>query len=179
MIITVEFNVSQLLKAPTGEQRRYELEEAVLDLGDGTTATAISGTVVMTRVSPGIMVQVHGKALLDLSCVRCLAPFSYLAEFDIEEVYRPTVDVVTGLPLEIDPEVEEYLWIDHNHILHLNESIRQSIILSIPIAPICREDCLGLCPRCGKNLNEGPCECKDHDIDERWEPLRGLLNQIS
>jgi uncharacterized protein len=124
------------------------------------------------------LVEGHVQARLDLTCVRCLTPLVYRAEFELEEVYRPSIDVVTGLPLEIDPEVEEYLWIDHNHILHLNESIRQSIIVSIPIAPICSDECRGLCPRCGKNLNEGPCCCSDEEIDPRWEPLKALLNRL-
>lgn len=175
----MEFNVSQLLKAPSGEQRTYEIAEEITELGDGTKARALSGIVVLTRVSPGVMVEVHASALLDLTCVRCLEPFTYRAEFDIDEVYRPSVDVLTGLPLEIDPEVEAYLWIDHNHILSVRESIRQSIIVSIPIAPVCSEACLGLCPRCGSNLNEGPCQCAEEEADPRWEPLKALLNQLS
>lgn len=175
----VKFNVSQLLKAPTGEQRHYDLWEPSTDLGYGVVAQDVSGTIAMTRVSPGILVEVHGQASLELTCGRCLASFTYVARFEIEEMYRPSIDVITGLPLEKDPEVEDYLWIDHNHILDLNESIRQSIIVSIPIAPVCDESCKGLCPYCGKNLNEGSCSCHEENIDVRWEPLRTLLNQLN
>ena len=58
--------------------------------------------------------------------------------------------------------------------------LRDTILLSIPLKPLCREECKGLCPVCGKNLNEGECEHvkkKEEEIDPRWEKLKALLEK--
>ena len=57
----------------------------------------------------------------------------------------------------------------------LTDELRQSIILALPTYPVCRADCRGLCPTCGKNLNEGPCTCVHEERDGRWGALDALL----
>ena len=59
-------------------------------------------------------------------------------------------------------------------IVDIAEDVRQTILLSIPLKVLCRDDCKGLCPRCGKNQNEGACGCRDTVADPRWEKLRAL-----
>lgn len=59
--------------------------------------------------------------------------------------------------------------------LDLDGLLREDILLELPGKFLCREDCKGLCPECGKNLNEGPCGCGRREMDPRWEALRGLL----
>jgi uncharacterized protein len=54
--------------------------------------------------------------------------------------------------------------------------VREELILNLPIKLLCREDCKGLCTKCGADLNEGPCACTDEPADERWGPLRNFLN---
>ncbi len=63
----------------------------------------------------------------------------------------------------------------HEPVVELNELIRQALSLSIPMKPLCSEECRGLCPNCGVNLNEEECDCKEEDIDDRWEGLQGLV----
>ena len=58
--------------------------------------------------------------------------------------------------------------------IDLSKDIRDYALLAIPMKKLCSEDCKGLCPRCGKNLNEGPCDCKEETMDPRWEPLQKL-----
>jgi len=60
-------------------------------------------------------------------------------------------------------------------VVELTDLIRQTLLLSIPLKPLCDPECKGLCPSCGANLNEESCDCKLEDIDERWEGLRDLL----
>jgi uncharacterized protein len=52
--------------------------------------------------------------------------------------------------------------------------LRQALLLSLPMQPLCKPDCAGLCPICGQDLNQGPCDCVSVEIDPRWEKL-GLL----
>jgi uncharacterized protein len=54
---------------------------------------------------------------------------------------------------------------------------REDFLLSIPISAVCRPDCRGLCPKCGKNWNEGPCDCEDDEIDPRWAGLADLFKE--
>ncbi len=56
----------------------------------------------------------------------------------------------------------------------ITKNIRDAILLKIPIKKICSKDCKGLCSHCGKNLNDGPCDCNDESIDPRWEKLKKL-----
>ncbi len=60
-------------------------------------------------------------------------------------------------------------------VVELNDLIRQTLMLSIPMKPLCNEYCKGLCPSCGVNLNEETCDCEKEDIDDRWEGLKDLL----
>ncbi|MBM3157836.1 MAG: DUF177 domain-containing protein, partial [Chloroflexi bacterium] len=67
--------------------------------------------------------------------------------------------------------------INENHILDLSEAIRQYTIMALPMKPVCREDCAGLCPHCGRNLNLGPCKCPPAPPDARWAPLLALRSE--
>jgi uncharacterized protein len=60
-------------------------------------------------------------------------------------------------------------------VLDLTEVVRQAIFLAIPMSPVCRADCAGLCPQCGQNLNEGQCHCVSEVVDPRLEVLKQLL----
>jgi uncharacterized protein len=64
--------------------------------------------------------------------------------------------------------------IDENQEIDLSEAVRQYMLLALPMKPLCREECAGLCPSCGHNLNLGPCGCPPSDIDPRFAPLTRL-----
>ena len=63
--------------------------------------------------------------------------------------------------------------------LDLGEVVREQVLLALPLKPLCREDCRGLCPRCGQNRNLGPCGCPppEEPGDPRLEPLRKLVDK--
>jgi uncharacterized protein len=56
------------------------------------------------------------------------------------------------------------------------EEVRQVITISVPLKLLCKEECKGLCPRCGKNRNVELCDCRDDEVDSRWQGLAGLIN---
>ncbi len=171
------FNVAQLLKEPTGAFREYEISESVDGLDESfSPAGPLTGKIILLHAGRHtILVTGSFKIPLNLFCSRCLEPVVEMVEFQIEEEFKATIDVEMGSHLSWDPvEVEESNLIDASHTLDLTEVIRQHIILNIPMKPLCKPDCLGLCPRCGGNLNFGPCGCEEEEIDPRWVALKAL-----
>lgn len=174
----MQFNVSQLLKESSGQSRRYTLHEDIHALDpDIVPLTTLDGTIQMIRTGDGILVTGKLNTTVELNCSRCIEPFSMPLQFTLEEEFHPTIDIVTGASLPITPDDEEATRIDEHHMLDLSEVVRQDILLAIPPNPICRSRCAGLCPKCGKNWNEGPCDCKDDDIDPRLQALKQLLDK--
>ena len=71
-----------------------------------------------------------------------------------------------------------YLPVDADKIDIAND-VRDYAVLAIPMKKLCKEDCKGLCPRCGKDLNEGDCNCIGNETDPRWDPLEKLKNKLN
>lgn len=181
---SLSFNVAQLLRDPVGSSRRVTVAAnlsqlvpelaAATDLGEAAEAE-IAGAVRFMRTNAGILAQgkLHAEAVLP--CARCLAPTRVPVDVELEEVYAPTIDIVTGKSIKPEEE-DQALWIDAHHILDLTEVLRQDVLLALPVHVLCKEDCRGLCPICGSNLNEGPCGCQP-ELDPRWAILADLLKK--
>lgn len=176
----MEFNVAQLLKQPTGNTRQYEINENLDDLDpELVIQTAIKGKVKFTKIPKGILVTANLNTRVELSCNRCLDPFDQSLSIELEEQFRPFVDLQTGASLPQSEEDEEATQISEKNIIDLSEVTRQALLIAVPTSQSCRLDCKGLCQRCGKNLNEASCICTVEEVDPRWEALRSLLDQES
>jgi uncharacterized protein len=172
------YNVAQLLKAPVGTSMRVALDPAddlVLHDENVQLADDVSGEVRLHHMNQGILADGMVTVTVRRQCDRCLEPYTTTVTFPLREQFYPTIDVNTGVPL---PAIEDELVfpIDHNHLLDMREAIRQNLLLALPMQALCREDCAGLCPHCGRNLNEGACDCVVEVPDERFEALRALLD---
>ncbi len=170
----VQINVSQQLKAPIGSIRNYKVNEPVNI--DGTD-DIVQGEVRLMRTDRGILARSTFHTEIELTCSRCLSLFNYPLELNIEEEYLPTIDIDTGAALPL-PDEPGCFTIDEHYMLDLTEAIRQYALLVIPMKPICRQDCAGLCAKCGHNLNLGVCNCPPQGADPRWSALRKLANDI-
>ncbi len=166
----MEINVSQQLKASVGSIRNYEVNETI-DTGSGESM--VHGAVRLMRTDRAILVKGTLHTEVEVTCSRCLSLFGCPLTLNIEEEYFPITDVVSGAWLPL-PEEPSCFTIDEHHILDLTEAIRQYALLAIPMKSICREDCAGLCPNCGHNLNQGPCNCLPQGADPRWSGLNKL-----
>jgi uncharacterized protein len=173
----MRFNVAQLLKEQTGGIRQYSLHEDIAELDpDIRPLTSMGGDIRMVRTADGILVTGHLHTSVELVCSRCLEQFAMPVNMALEEEFRPTIDIQTGATLPLLEDDEPATRIDVHHILDLTEVVRQNILLAIPLYPVCRSKCAGLCPQCGKNWNEGPCDCKQEELDPRFQALRQLLD---
>jgi len=174
----VQINVAQQLKASVGSRWNYKVRETV-DIDGGSRL--IQGEVGLMRTDRGILVKGTLCTEIELACSRCLSLFSCPLTLNIEEEHFPITDVVIGAPLSLPDEPGCFTINEHN-ILDLTEAIRQYALLVIPMKPLCGEHCVGLCPTCGGNLNQGPCSCPPKPVDSRWSELGKLVlvsNQTS
>ena len=165
----MQINVSQLLKAPIGSTRNYEIRGSIDTDGD----SMVQGEVRLLRTDRSILVKGTLHTEVKITCSRCLSLASCLLTLNVEEEYFPVADVVSGASLPA-PEEPGGFTIDEHHILDLTEAVRQHVLLATPMKPLCREDCAGLCPNCGHNLNQGPCDCLPQETDPRWSELHKL-----
>lgn len=174
----MQFNVAQLLKQPTGATRQYDVDEPLGEIDPELVAVApIQGHVKFVRTHDGVLVTGDLATVLEVNCTRCLEAFDLPVEIEIEEEFKSTIDLRTGAQLPIVTDETETL-IDEHHIIDLTEVVRQDLLLALPLTPLCRPDCKGLCQSCGKNLNEGPCDCEPESSDPRWSVLADLLQEL-
>lgn len=171
----MQFNVAQLLREPIGSRRFYELDEPDGQFGAEFPRQRVTGQVELLRTRDGILVRAEVTVTAHLECSRCLAGFLLPLRLHIEEEFYPEVDVWTGFPLPLPPGVDPTAFrISPRHILDLAEAVRQYATLALPIQPLCREACAGLCPLCGADRNVTACGCQETVIDQRWAALAGL-----
>jgi uncharacterized protein len=169
----MQINVSQLLQEPIGATRDYQIDEAADT--DSEKGGNIRGELRLLRTQRSILAQGKLSTEVELTCSRCLSQFRYPLKFKFEEEYLPTVDVNSGAPVSLPEDSAGAFTIDSHHILDVDDAVQQYTVMAIPMKPLCRKDCAGLCPSCGANLNQGPCACPAPDIDPRWAELKKLL----
>jgi uncharacterized protein len=174
------FNVAQLMKEPVGAGASLtaEIHEEQIQLDESLKVVGpIDGHVRMRRVNQGLLVDGWVDLTLEIECTRCLKVFEQPMHVTFEERFHPMVDVVTGMPL---PPIDEddVFPIDEHHLVDLTDAIRQAVLLAVPMVTLCKEDCAGLCPQCGHDLNLGPCNCEP-EVDTRLNVLKTLLQNNS
>lgn len=169
------FNVAQLLKSDVGTIRQYTVDEWAPPLSEqAQMAAPVRGDVLLTRTNRGILVRAHLKVSVELECSRCLEVYVEDLPVEFVEEYIPVVDVVTGQPTNI-PHESYAFQISDKHELDLNPAVREYGLLALPMKPLCRTDCAGLCPECGTNRNQKSCACVIGASDGRFAVLRALL----
>jgi len=175
-VIIVRFNVARLLKSAAGASREYDFDEDIAGIDEELDIILpLTGKVRFLRTDSGILVTGHLHTEVRMPCRRCLTPVTVPVEFDLEEQFHPSVDIFTGAAIPLEEGEDEVTRMDGHHILTLTEVIRQNLLLVLPMSPLCDPHCRGLCPNCGANLNEGPCDCQREESDPRLAALRELL----
>jgi uncharacterized metal-binding protein YceD (DUF177 family) len=193
----MQFNVAQLLKEPTGATRRYVLNDNLEGLDvDLKVLGPLVGAVTLLRTNSGILVNGELSTAIQVSCRRCAEPIAQEVRFQLEESFRPLLEVNTGRyipPEEFEGEEEVLedaaLMIDERHTLDLSEVVRQAIWLALPMYPGCNWQGDGQCPNLTKRLGElgkledvevhyddGDVTQEPEEVDPRWAALLKLRN---
>jgi uncharacterized protein len=102
------------------------------------------------------------------ACRRCLEPVATSFREPVTLLFRP------GLEGEAVDREEAYTLPTRAREIDLGPAVREHALLAVPEYLLCRAECAGLCPRCGADLNRGPCGCTSEEMDERWAALRRL-----
>jgi uncharacterized protein len=110
-----------------------------------------------------------------LTCVRCLAPFEHplSREFHLTLVARAEADARSREDEETTESDEVDLFPLEGTRFDLTDMVREQVDLALPMNPVCRNECRGLCAQCGADLNRGPCNCPAAPSDPRWAALAG------
>jgi len=183
MAMSLHVNVAGLLKDAPGATRAYVYEGPWEQ--EEPAAVHAKATLNLTRTDLGVGVSGPVELAFDADCSRCLVPFTTWVQLDLDEEYLPLVDSddeagskqvagAMGSGIDYNDEESDVFRIDVRHEIDLNEAVRQYGIASMPLAPVCREDCAGLCSTCGTNLNDAICDCES-ELDPRLAHLKDLF----
>ena len=156
--------------------KRIELafEPSDIDLDEGTRLTtnaAFAGDI--SRDGTKTYVRGRIQAGVETDCFRCLEPVGKTIDVEFEDIFVDAADEPTDHEIELGKgELDESL-ITGNEI-DLAELVREQLILATTETVFCKEDCKGLCPKCGANRNLIDCKCEENEIDPRWAALKSL-----
>ena len=167
---TMIFNVSGLIMGPTGGTRRFDLDGEILETEYGEFRD-ISGPVELLNTGRTVLVTAEVGGYTTSSCARCLDPALIELRTTIEQEFYPVnANLVDTDPFPTDPDEQVFL-IDERNFVDLYEAVRQSLTSAIPMAPLCRENCKGLCSNCSARLDSEPCACDEPIVNPQWSAL--------
>ena len=152
----------------------YNIEEPIENIGlEEPFIDKVNIDLNLQKLHNQIILETKIQAKANFECDRCNYEFISHLGTTYKMVYLFGSNVDDGNEsLNVT-----YLPADASEIV-LDDDIRDYALLSIPMKKLCKEDCRGLCPKCGKNLNEGNCDCNSQTVDPRWMPLKDLKNKI-
>jgi DUF177 domain-containing protein len=114
---------------------------------------------------------------LELLCARCLEPVAQDVTRKFDLLYRPLGTDAGNEELSVTVAEAEVGYYQGDGLL-LEDAIREQVLLAVPLKVVCREDCKGLCPTCGKNRNTEPCSCAPPLGDPRWSALKDIREKL-
>lgn len=158
-------NVGFMLALPVGESRDFPIECQAVHLAPDLDLTSLIGNNHVTKAAQGLLVETSLQASMPGVCVRCLSEIDLSLKANFTELYAFSRQSMS----------ESGLLLPENAQLELEPLLREVLLLEIPMSPLCRPDCQGLCPICGGNRNETACSHPEEVSDPRFTILKTLL----
>jgi len=124
------------------------------------------------KMGEAVYVKGKIKTLLSFVCSRCLIPFEFPVDSPFDLIYLPEEFAVAKEGLDGDDLNISFYF---SRKIDLREVVLEQLNLTFPVKPLCSEECQGICPVCGKNINSGDCSCVSRDSDSRLEKLKIFL----
>jgi uncharacterized protein len=177
MGVIMRIEVENLTAAGKPFEHIYAAEE--VDLEDDGARLIAEAAVRGSASRKGEEVRLRGeiRTEVELLCDRCLAParMPLAVEFDTSFIPRE-VEAAKDENVELAAE-DLILSAYEGDAVDLDELVREQILLALPLRHLCKEDCKGLCQKCGTDLNAGHCSCEQGETDPRWSALAGLKDK--
>ena len=118
-------------------------------------------------VGHDVLVEGRVTGVVGHECRRCLEPVTVRVAENVSMYFQENAseeEVAAGEVYDLPDKLD----------LDVGPAVREQVALAVPQFALCREDCRGLCPKCGTNLNEGDCDCETEEVDDRWAALRRI-----
>jgi len=151
-------NIGLLINQPIGYSRDFPFEVGDFFISPDLILHELTGTAVLGRTQPGLQVNADFQASIMVNCVRCLEDLKLPLHAVFEEIFT----------FETHPLSENEQIISGDGYINLEPFVSDYLLLQIPIKPLCKHNCKGLCSICGQNLNQATCE-------HHKEPVEGSL----
>lgn len=164
----MKLDLKKIVHAPgASENFRYELDYSELEWnGEKPAAQPVLVTGQVKNMAGALLLNLSMSTVLDLTCDRCTEPFSQEMSAEFESL----------LSTELEDEDNDEIILLKDDALELDELLRDIFIMNMDTKHLCSEDCKGLCPGCGVNLNHEACRCKK-EVDPRLAGLAKFLEK--
>ncbi|HEY1262465.1 MAG TPA: DUF177 domain-containing protein [Terriglobales bacterium] len=166
---------------------REEIRPDVIDLGEDVRQVSllnITGHADLVEEHHGkhrsiqdIRLTGDLRTRLEVGCARCLDPVQHEVTRSFDLLYRP-LGVDARAPELSVTDAEAEIGYYQGDGLQLEDVLREQVLLAMPLKSLCREECKGLCPHCGKNLNVENCTCSEEHEDPRWTALKDIRRKL-
>jgi len=156
------------------EGLHVDVEEKI-SLEEVSLMSPVTAGLELNRAGKEIIISGRMKAEMKLQCSRCLATFTRNLEIPLEVVYHPLAELGPERHELKDDELDMGFY--RGEELDLEELLTEQLLLNVQMKPLCSEECRGLCPKCGTDLNVEKCNCEQKEVDPRLEVLRNFLEK--
>ena len=160
-------NVGFIVHQEVGYKHEFPFEFEKVRISDDLDLRNIEGVAHIGRTPQGLIVQAEFSAETTLECVRCLSDFEHRLTWNFTELYAFNKKSVSESDLLMPEDAQ----------IDLQPLVREYALLEIPIKPLCKPDCQGLCSVCGEDLNKTDCGHRDQSEDSPFSVLKGLLDE--
>ena len=166
-----EMEVRKVRFAETFEPGEIDFKDAEVEQAGPLRAEGVAELLANTDGE----VRIRGKLSVRMKaiCDRCLGEAVIPLETELDLFYQPMSLIARDEEIEID-EGEAEIGFYEGQGMELEDLLKEQILLLLPMQKVCREECKGICPLCGKNRNEAACQCKLVTADDRWKALRDI-----
>lgn len=170
-----DFPKMELDLAHVVERETFSLREKfpVPAPGGGTMQCDSAVTAEVSRTGSRYLLRASVTSILEAECSRCLETFEHRLETSFDLVFQRGENI--SVPEGVDEDDFILVSQEEEYCYDIFPRVREAVLLELPIRYLCAEDCAGICPRCGGNLNNGDCGCRREEGDPRWGPLKNLL----
>jgi len=161
----LRINVGFIMHQEVGYSHEFPFDFEKIQIAEDLALRELHGAAQVGRTPQGLLVQGEFSGETSLECVRCLNQFSHPLAWELTELYAFGPKSVSDSELVLPEDAQ----------IDLAPLMRDYALLEVPINPICKEDCKGLCPVCGQDLNVRDCGHRPHEDESPFSALKNLL----